>query len=160
MTIALPWQPRFSPKDILRSRCILRRSPPMKVSSTSTGPPSSPPSLLQLQSRSASRIRCSRNHAVFCVSLRLRAISYELMPFLQLTTSQVAISHLSSGTGESSKMLPVLTLYCFRHSPFMHLKMRRVLRYETRLLSQCGHTGPSGQRIDATKSTHTSGLEK
>src|ERR1035437_889388 len=92
--------------------------------------------------------------------MRSREISYELIPFLQFTISQTAVSHLSSGSGESSTTLPVFTENCLWHSRLMHFHIRRALRYETLRHPQCGHTTPSSQRIDATKSTHTSGSAK
>jgi len=49
------------------------------------------------------------NHADFCVMPILRAISHELIPFLQLTSSHNAANHLSNPSGESSKMVPVLS---------------------------------------------------
>ena len=35
-----------------------------------------------------------------------------LIPFLQLTISHIAVSHLSRPTGESSMMLPVFSVNC------------------------------------------------
>ncbi len=49
------------------------------------------------------------NQAVFWVTPKSRADSQELMPFLQLTTSHKAASHLSRPKGESSKIVPVLS---------------------------------------------------
>lgn len=46
------------------------------------------------------------NQAVFCVTPSARAISQLLMPFLQLTTSHIATSHLSKPIGESSMIVP------------------------------------------------------
>src|ERR1039458_2868131 len=100
------------------------------------------------------------NHAVFWVTLMARCNSQELTPFLQFTTIQTATIHLSSPMGDSSKTVPVFTLNCLWHSRFMHFQIRRELRYETRLLSQCGQVTPFGQRISATKSRHALGSEK
>src|ERR1039458_3052420 len=99
-------------------------SPPTKVSSISTGPASPPPILNRELFLSARRILPSMNHADFWVIFKSRASSWELTPFLQFTTSQIAMSHLSSVIGESSKIVPALTLYCLRQE--RHLKMRRV----------------------------------
>jgi len=57
----------------------------------------------------ASLMRCSMNHALFCVIRMARESSYELTPFLLLVMSQMATNHLSSPIGESSKIVPTLT---------------------------------------------------
>ena len=49
------------------------------------------------------------NHAVFCVTFKSRAISYELTPFLQFTISHIAQNHLSRPIGESSNTVPTLS---------------------------------------------------
>ena len=64
----------------------------------------------------ASRMRCSMNHADFCVTPSARPSSCELMPFFELAMSQTAGSHLSSPSGESSKIVPTLTRDCFLHA--------------------------------------------
>ncbi len=78
------------------------------------------------------------NHADFCVILRVRAISALLTPFLQLTTIQKAVIHLSMPSGESSKMVPTLTLNCFLHP--LHNHISRVRRNEC-LLAATSWTG-------------------
>src|SRR5665213_629061 len=88
----------------------------------------------------------------------LRAISQDETPFLQLDINHIAVSHLSRPTGESSKMVPTLTLYCFVH--VLHLNIMRVLRNENPPPPQRGHSTPSGQRNSATNQKQTSGLEK
>jgi hypothetical protein len=49
------------------------------------------------------------NQADFWVIPKSLAISQLLIPFLQFTTSQSAVSHLSRPSGESSKMVPVFS---------------------------------------------------
>src|SRR5437899_2837212 len=70
----------------------------------------------------------------------------------------MATSHLSSGTAESSKMVPTLTENCFLQSKHFHI--RRVLRKDSLLDMQRGQAGPLGQRTSATVSTQTLGSEK
>ena len=65
------------------------------------------------------------------------AISALLTPFLQLTTIQNAVIHLSMPRGESSKMVPTLTLNCFLHPLQNHIK--RVRRIECWSQPQRGH---------------------
>lgn len=48
------------------------------------------------------------------------------MPFLSLASSQIVSSHLSKGSGESSKIVPFLTENCFLHA--LHFQIRRVVR--------------------------------
>ena len=43
------------------------------------------------------------------------------MPFLQLVMNKTAVIHLSSVIGESSKIVPTLTVNCFLR-PDIHLK--------------------------------------
>jgi hypothetical protein len=62
------------------------------------------------------------NHADFWVMPSARASSWLEIPFLLLAMSQTAGSHLSSPSGESSKIVPTLTLVYFQR--------RRVLRNE------------------------------
>ena len=50
------------------------------------------------------------NQAVFWLTPIMRWTSYELIPFLSFTTCHIAASHLSRPSGESSKMVPVLTV--------------------------------------------------
>ena len=48
------------------------------------------------------------------------------MPFLEFAMSHTAGSHLSSPSGDSSKIVPTLTLYCFLQA--LHFQTRRVVR--------------------------------
>src|SRR5580693_3920388 len=80
------------------------------------------------------------------------------MPFLQLASIHIAVSHLSSPIGESSKIDPTLTENCFRHPRQVHIN--RVLRKETFLPWQRGHSGPFGHLTPATASTQVLGSEK
>ena len=78
------------------------------------------------------------------------------MPFLQFTMSQIAVSHLSSAMGESSKMVPEL------HRELLAAVLAlpdsaASSESETLLPLQCGQITPSGQRMAATNSTQTSG---
>src|SRR5947209_2736286 len=91
-------------RRFLTSMCMFRAFPPMNVSSTSH----SPANFKNEPVCMAMRIRCIMNQADFCVIPRSRATSQELMPFLQFAISQMAAIHLSSGNGESSKMVPTL----------------------------------------------------
>src|ERR1700688_170936 len=80
------------------------------------------------------------------------------MPFLQLASSHIAQSHLSRPIGLSSKIVPTLTENCLRHSRHVHI--RRVLRNDSRLDSQTGHSGPSGHFALETVSRQIMGSEK
>src|ERR1039458_5598900 len=77
------------------------------------------------------------------------------MPFLQFASIHIAVSHLSSLIAESSKIVFTLTEYClpqFRHwNRFWTLS--QCWRWDAE--AQMGHTGPSGQRIEATVSMQT-----
>lgn len=55
-----------------------------------------------------------------------RANSCEDTPFLQLAMSQIAGSHLSRPTGESSKIVPFFALYWYLQA--RHFHSRRVFR--------------------------------
>src|SRR5579871_543186 len=98
------------------------------------------------------------NHAVFCVTPKSRATSYDEMPFLQLASSHIAQSHLSRPMALSSKMVPTLTENCFRQPRHVHIS--RVLRNDSFLPLQRGHSGPSGHLAFATVSKQTIGSEK
>src|ERR1017187_2077478 len=131
----------------------------MKVSSVSTAPSLPPPSLNRELFFRTSRILCSMNHADFWVILRVRAISALLTPFLQLTVIQKAVIHLSMPSGESSKMVPTLTLNCFLHP--LHHHISRVRRNEC---SSPPHRGQviffPGQRRLTAYTKACSGSEK
>src|SRR6478672_9668511 len=103
-------------------------------------------------------MRWSMNHADFCVTPSARASSCELIPFLELAASQIAGSHLSRPSGESSKIVPTLTLNCRLHA--LHFHTRRVETKECSLPPQRGQTGPFGQRSVATYSFATLRSEK
>src|SRR5205809_2694001 len=70
----------------------------------------------------------------------------------------MATIHLSSPTGESSKIVPTFTENCLRHSRQVHI--RRVVRNDNRLQAQRGHSGPFGHLALETVSRHTIGSEK
>src|SRR5438552_905122 len=103
-------------------------------------------------------MRWSMNHALFCVTLIARAISYELTPFLQFTIIHSAASHLSRPMGESSKMVPTLTENCFLQ--LRHFQIRRVERNEVSPLSQRTQRTPSGQRSVTRNDRQMSRSEK
>src|SRR5579862_1966523 len=115
--------------------------PPTYVSSTSISPSifSKEPTSIIL------RIRCSMNHAVFCVTFRSRATSQEEIPFLQFKISHMAVSHCPRLSGLFSKMVLYLTPNCLRqprHFQRLYFSMKVTSR-----LVQCGHSTPSAHRI-------------
>src|SRR5215212_3632746 len=80
------------------------------------------------------------------------------MPFFAFTMSQIADSHLSRPIGESSMIVPSLTLKCFLQP--LQIQMRRVLTNECLSESQRGHVIPSGQRIATMQPSAVSRSEK
>src|SRR5471032_891688 len=98
----------------------------------------------------ASRMRCSINQAVFCVTPKARDNSQELIPFLAFTIIQKAGSHLSKPSALSSKIVPALAENCFWQSRHFHnLRVARNAELVEAHLGQ--HALPSGQRTDAMK---------
>jgi len=55
-------------------------------------------------------MRWSMNHAVFCVTPIARASPVDDTRRLELATSQIVGNHLSNPSGESSKIVPVLSV--------------------------------------------------
>src|SRR5436853_155538 len=110
----------------------------------------------------ARRMRCAMNHALLYVILRVRWSWCALIPFLEEHRKKNASSHLFNGMWDPSKIVPTVTVYCLRHAAHFH--KRRVLdfnRYGVRSHSpQCGHTGPSGQRMDSRYAAAASALWK
>ena len=98
------------------------------------------------------------NHADFWVTPSRRASSCELIACREFALSSSAGSHLSRPSGESSKIVPSLTEYCFLQP--LHFQTLRVVRYECSAQPQRGQTGPWGQRSRATNSVQTSRSEK
>src|SRR4051812_10283701 len=82
------------------------------------------------------------------------------MPFLQLTSSHIAQSHLSRPSGESSKIVPTLMENCRFGCVPLHSQILRVERNRTSLLPQVGQMAPSGQRRAITYSRQKSASEK
>src|SRR5215813_2443631 len=81
------------------------------------------------------------------------------MPFLSFAIIQIAHSHLSKPSAESSIMVPCLTLNCFLQD--LHFQMRRVDKKLLSLDSQFGQTAtPSAQRREATNCKAISGSAK
>jgi hypothetical protein len=106
----------------------------------------------------ASRMRWLMNHADFWVIPRSRASWCELRPFLPAEYSQIAGNHLESGIGESSKIVPFLTLNCLRQS--LQRQSDRVAMCPTFSEPQNGQITPFGQRKPARKSRHTASSSK
>jgi hypothetical protein len=106
---------------ILRLRTSLHvlASPPMKASSTSV----IPFIFWNVPVAIASRMRWSMNHADFWVTAKVRPSSCDEMLFLLLGMSQIAGSHLSKPSGESSKIVPTL-----RENSFLHPLHFEILR--------------------------------
>ena len=82
------------------------------------------------------------------------------MLFLTLTSSHSTISHLSSDSGESSMIVPVLTLNRRLGCVSRHSHCCRVRMYRMRVLPHVGQHTPLGQRIDTTNATAVSGSAK
>src|ERR1700726_691729 len=81
------------------------------------------------------------------------------MPFLSFTIIQIAGIHLSRPIGESSMIVPALTLNCFLQP--LHFQIRRVLTKEFSFDSHQGQVGqPSGQRKLTRNSSALSGSAK
>src|SRR5581483_4236415 len=115
--------------------------PPTNVSSASTSPASG----MRDSAFIARRMRWNMNHAVFCVTPSARASSCELVPFLVFASSQKAGSHLVNGIGESSKIVPTLTLNCRLHSLQRHSARRNRLngRRSAALAGASNAVGPA-----------------
>src|SRR6266581_6396877 len=87
-----------------------------------------------------------------------RASWCEETPFLKAEYIQRAGSHLESAIGESSKIVPFLTV-----NSYLQALQRHKERDETKpnsLASQRMHRTPFGQRSPATKSRQTASSEK
>src|SRR5229473_2280759 len=100
------------------------------------------------------------NHADFCVIFNARLISQELIPFLQLTTIHIAVSHLSSPSGLSSKIVPVFKVNCGALCFSRQCQRLYFSKNRTFLLPQRGHTTPSGQRRATRYSRQFTGSAK
>jgi hypothetical protein len=87
-----------------------------------------------------------------------RCSSIELTPLRELVMSQSAGSHLSRPSGESSRIVPALTLNRFLHDRLFH--GFRVDRYECCFPPHLGQSGPSGHRRSARWRTHVAESEK
>ena len=74
--------------------------------------------------------------------------------------SNKATSHLSKPIGESSKIVPTLTLNCFRGCLALHSHMRRVEIKRMSLLPQVGHTTPLFHRCATIRFKHLSASAK
>ena len=70
----------------------------------------------------------------------------------------IAQSHLSSPIAESSKIVPTLTENCLRQARQVHIS--RVLRNDSFLPWQRGHSGPFGHLALETASRYVNGSEK
>src|SRR5690242_14144598 len=126
----------------------------------------------------ALRMRCERYHAVLYATLMSRFNCRADNPFFALTMSATATNHLSSVKCVSLKIVPSVTENCFLQSRQTY-RMRagtalisssqvsglsrvrvlaRLTYFETRLLAQCTHSGPFGQRIFSRRSLQASGV--
>src|SRR5258706_11619260 len=152
MTIALSTPPVARQRLRFRSACILRTFPPMYVSSAST----SPDSFSNVPFCSARRIRCPKNHALFCVMPKARCNSYELIPFFALTISHIPTNHLSKVIGLSSIIVPTLMENWRRFGQHSQVHTLRLAVNETLSEPQRGHFTPSVQRIETIKLRATS----
>src|ERR1700738_1377773 len=70
------------------------------------------------------------------------------------------MSHLSSGSAESSKIVPTLQENCLREWVVLRSHMRRVEMKRMSLLPQVEHSTPLGQRRSTMKLRQLSGSEK
>ena len=84
--------------------CLLRSFPPMYVSSTSMGPEKT-----LFLSAHASRMRCPRCHAVFCVIPNSRCIFMEAMPFMLVLKRYMAFAHVAYPRLEACMTVLVFT---------------------------------------------------
>src|ERR1039457_838832 len=100
------------------------------------------------------------NHADFCVMPMARWTSDELTPFLQFTTCHMAMSHLSSPRGESSKIVPVFAVNWRPSWRALHCQRLYFSRNVTWALPHRGHSTPFGQRRATTYSRQLTGSEK
>ena len=82
------------------------------------------------------------------------------MLFFAFTSSHRAISHLSSGSGLSSMIVPVLTLNRFCGCVSRHSHCRRVRISRTRVPPHVGQHTPPGHRIDTMNAIALSGSPK
>src|SRR6266404_5216896 len=82
------------------------------------------------------------------------------MPFLQFTICHMAVSHLSSPTGESSIIVPVFNVNCGASCFSRQCQRLYFSRKSTSLLPQRGHVTPFGQRRATRYSRQFTGFEK
>src|SRR3954465_7484503 len=83
------------------------------------------------------------------------------MPFLSLAIIHSAQSHLLRAMGESSKIVPTLTLNCCCGCRVLHWNSERLGRNVTASEPQVGQrTTPSGQRSETIRPMQASGLLK
>src|SRR5437870_8497843 len=82
------------------------------------------------------------------------------MPFLALAISQIAANHLSSPSGESSKMVPTLDENCRLACLALHSHSRRVGMKRTSAAPQVGQVTPLGHWISTMKARQVSGSVK
>src|ERR1022692_4385692 len=100
------------------------------------------------------------SQAVFWVKPMARWTSQDETPFLQFTTCHIAMSHFASGSGESSKMVPVLAVNCRLSWRALHCQRSYFSRKVTLLDPQRGHSTPSAQRRATRYSRQLAGTEK
>src|ERR1017187_800296 len=100
------------------------------------------------------------NQADFWVIPMARAVSQLLMPFLEFTTCHMAASHLSRPRGESSKIVPVLSVNCGAACFARQCQRLYFSRNRTSVEPQRGQMTPSGQRRATKYSRQLIGSEK
>src|SRR2546423_11842159 len=82
------------------------------------------------------------------------------MPFLQFTICHMAVSHLLRLMGESSKMVPVLSVNCGASCFSRQCQRLYFSRNRTLLLPHFGQVTPLGQRRATRYSRQLTGLLK
>ena len=92
--------------------------------------------------------------------LSARWSSHEEIPLRLLAISHIAGSHFSKPSGESSKIVPSLTLNCALGCRVLHWNMRRDAMNPTSFEPHVGQTIPFGQRRATTYLRQLSGSWK
>src|SRR5579862_3750945 len=102
----------------------------------------------------ASRMRWHKCQADLYVIPNSREICEAEMPFFDAHISWIASNHFRSSICESSKIVPTLTVNCWRQPPHFQRPRREVLpcsRYDRSTVPQCGQVGsPLGQTMPST----------
>src|ERR1017187_5306252 len=88
------------------------------------------------------------------------ATSQLLMPFLELTTCHMTMSHLSRPIGESSMIVPVFKVNCGASCFSRQCQRLYFSKNSTFELPHLGQVTPFGQRRRTRKSRQLAGLAK